>query len=375
MNILFLTRTLNSGGAERQLVNLAKGLKNKGHKVTVGLLYDQGVLKQELDEVGVAVLSFDKKSRWDVVGFFRSMFVAVNQVQPQVVYAYGSVPNILTIILKLYHRKCKMVWGIRASYLDLSRYDRLAKWVYKAEIILSRFADSIVINSQAGADYATKNGLYPHNVKVIYNGISTSRFQPDKQARDRLRKQWNIAEDVSLIGLVGRLDLMKDHPVFIQSIAAVIKKQTRLMAICIGDGDEHYRDQLKEQAMVLGVDQYIIWERGRTDIPDCMNAFDVFVSSSYGEGFPNVIGEAMACGIPCVVTDVGDSANVVSNCGKVVAPKNSRQLADAVLDMLLQLQMQRQELSNCCRNRIVNNFGYDRLIDESERHLEGLLTQ
>ena len=134
-----------------------------------------------------------------------------------------------------------------------------------------------------------------------------------------MRLEWGIAECEKLIGQVGRLDPMKDHSTFLKAAALLAHERKDVRFVCVGEGPTGYRDELYSLAKTLGLASRLIWAGSRRDMPAVYNAFDVAVSSSrWGEGLPNVIAEAMACGVPCVVTDVGDSAFVVDKLGVVV---------------------------------------------------------
>ena len=143
--------------------------------------------------------------------------------------------------------------------------------------------------------------------------------------------------------------------------------------VCVGDGPEPYKSELFSLAHSLCLDDNLIWTGSRSDMPAVYNSLDIACSSSYGEGFPNVIGEAMACGIPCVVTDVGDSALIVGNTGIVVPARDYRELAAGILNMLARLNRHRSEISEQVRKRIVDNFDLEIMITNTKLALDNLL--
>ena len=150
---------------------------------------------------------------------------------------------------------------------------------------------------------------------VIPNGIDTSRFREMPGSGARLRALWGVRDDQILIGLVGRLDYMKDHPTFLRAAAKLTHHNDSVRFVCVGGGPISYAAQLKDLSSELGLHDRIVWAGDQDDMPSVYSALDLLVSSSSGEGFSNVIGEAMACGVPCVVTDVGDSALIVGETG------------------------------------------------------------
>ncbi|MHC5827541.1 MAG: glycosyltransferase, partial [Nostoc sp.] len=163
----------------------------------------------------------------------------------------------------------------------------------------------------------------------------TERFQPNPEAGLQVRTEWRISKDTILIGLVGRLDPMKDHPTFLKAVALLCKEREDIRFVCVGMGSHEYAQELYQLAEELEVAEKVIWAGGRADMPDIYNALDINCSSSsYGEGFSNVIGEAMACGVPCVVTDVGDSAWIIGDTGIVVPPNNPEALKAGITSLI-----------------------------------------
>ncbi|MDR4499804.1 MAG: glycosyltransferase [Candidatus Scalindua sp.] len=365
--ILFLTRTLNYGGAERQLVSLAQGLHKNGLYVRVVVLYPEIPLAKELFSSGVPVTILNKRGRWDVIGFIWRLVRLVQCECPHIIYGFLPVPNLLTIILKFFFRRTIMVWGIRASNLDMSFYDWLGRLIFKIQCIFSRFSNLIIVNSNAGFDYHLKHGFPKTKMVVIPNGIDTNRFKPNIKERERVRAAWGIKEHEKLIGLVARLDPMKDHITFVSAAAILAKERKDVKFVCIGSGPETYKSKIKNISRKLGLERKLVWEDSRIDIQFIYNALDIATSSSFGEGFSNVLGEAMACGTPCVGTDVGDSAWIIGKTGVVVPPKNPNALLEG-WKILLTLPMQKlAHLSEDARRRIIENFSVSKMIQTTEQ--------
>lgn len=334
MKVVFLIRSLYSGGAERQLVVLSKGLCERGHEVVVAIFYSGGPLEKELWDTRVRVRPLNKRGRWDILSFLSRFADMLRDERPDILYGFNFDPNLVTLILKPFFSTTKVVWGIASSYVDFSQYDRLTRVSFELNRWLSRFADGIISNSEAGRRYHLALGYPGEKTVVIPNGIDTEYFRPDAAARSQIRSEWRIAEREKLIGLVGRLDPMKDHPTFLKAASALVKTRKNMRFVCVGGGPEAYRATLQTLAKSLGLEECLLWFDTREDIPAVYNALDIAVSSSYGEGLSNVIGEAMACGVPCVVTNVGDSAWVVGDTGAVVPPKDPVALKNAIEQVL-----------------------------------------
>ena len=369
--LFFLTRSLSYGGSERQLVALAKGLWKQGVFVTVATFYAGGPLGRDLESTGVPVESIGKRSRWDVLGFFWRLVRLVFRSRPTILHGYLATANILTVLLKPFCPSAKIVWGLRASNMELERYghvDQIQSWV---ECKLSCFADLIVVNSHAGFDFAARKGFPQEKMVVIPNGIDVDRFSPDSLARQRIRQAWGIPEDMQLIGLVGRLDPMKGHDTFIKAAALLSRGRDNIRYICVGDGSDAFKQKLVALSKEMGLGHRLIWVSAGDDVEAIYNALDLVTScSSYGEGFSNVIGEVMACGRPCVVTDVGDAKRIVGDTGYVVAPGNPAALASAWQEALDASGPEKTRRSQMARRRVVEHFSLDRLIEETARVLE-----
>lgn len=373
MKILFLIRSLNLGGAERQLVNVAKGLRERGHDILVVTFYSGGDLEKDLSDAHIAIHTLGKRRRWDLLGPMINMIRLVQKTKPAAMCSYLPSENFLAITVKAFCPDVKVLWGLRSSDMDLSRYDWFTRFTYQVQKYLAPFANLIVANSHAGRDYYIARGFPERKVKVIHNGIDADRFKPDQQAGKEVRSEWGIRADEKLVGLVGRLDPMKDHPTFMKAAALLAQRRKDVRFVCVGDGPANYRDELFGLSIELGLVNRLIWAGAREEIESVYNALDVMVSSSaYGEGFSNVIGEAIACGVPCVATDVGDSSLIVSSAGMIVPPNDVSALEDAMDALLARGSMyQPGEL----HLRIATSFGQDQMVSATEEQLSRIVCQ
>jgi glycosyltransferase involved in cell wall biosynthesis len=369
VKILFFTRSLNAGGAERQLVLLARGLHQRGHDVAVALCYSGGPLEADLKETSVRMISLDKRGRWDVFGFLLRLIRTVRSERPDLLYAY--IADLMTVFVQPFLRSMKIVWSIRGSNMDLSRYDWLHGTSHTLGCWLSRLPDLIISNSHAGRrDYVAK-GYPADRTIVIPNGVDTARFFPNPEARERVRAQWGMAEGEELIGLVGRLDPQKDHETFLQAAVLLLRERKQVRFVCVGNGPSEYKTALKSRAHALGLSDHVMWISAQSQVADVYNALDLLVSSSsFGEGFSNVLGEAMACGVPCVATDVGDSGLVIGDIGQLVPPKDPAALRTAIQTVLVS-----KPTEAGIRQRIVEHFSLENLVLATERTLLALCHQ
>ncbi len=366
LSALFVIRSLQVGGAERQLALLARGLRDRGHHITVCSLYTGGPLAAELEAAEVPVVSLAKGGRWEFLSAVSRLRDVVRRVDPSIVHGYMPTANLFALLAG---QGRKVVWGVRASSLEFNHYPRMTLMMDWAASVAARWADLIIANSEAGAKTHIAQG-YPHSrVRVIPNGIDIDRFTSVPDERKRQRLAWGIDEASPLIGLVGRLDPMKDHSSFLRAISLLGPEWAHTRFICVGDGVAGQKARLMAEAEQLGVGHRVMWLSAQAEPRMVYNALDVLTScSAFGEGFSNAIGEAMACNVPCVVTDVGDSAVVVGDTGVVVPPRDPAALARA----WEQLLSHRGPPPLAVRDRIVREFSVERLLDRTERALLGL---
>ena len=368
VRVVFLIRSLTRGGAERQVVLLASALRKRGHGVTVLTLYSGGDWEDDLRSADVAVRSFGKRSRWDLAGVLPWLVRELRRERPDLVHGYLPVCNLLASVAKFFVPGCKVAWGERGSETDPRRLGHL---VQQIELRLPMLSDLIIANSEAGAaPYRDARGT---RVFVIPNGIDTGYFAPDPEAGDRSRAviAATVGEPAAartniLIGMVARIDPMKDHDTFLEAAALAAQRREDLLFVCVGAGAPDLEARLKTRSGQLGLAGRVIWAGERNDLPFVYNAFDLAtLPSAFGEGFPNAVGEAMACGVPCVVSDVGGSANVVGATGMIVPVRNPAALADAWLTMFARLREAGPAMRDAARERIVTHFSIDALAERS----------
>ncbi len=371
--VVFLIRSLDIGGAQRQLVELAGGLHRADWHVTVVVFYGGGELEADLIKHGVTIRSMAKSGRWDVVGFSYRLLRALRRERPDVLHGYMGIENLLSTAMQLFIPGMRVVWGVRSSNMDLDEYDWLPRFLSPIDTWFSRFADLVICNSAAGKEFYAAHGYPSNRMVVIPNGIDSERFSPEPRARSEMRRRFATDREHLLVGLVARLDPMKDHETFLRAAAIAGKERPELRFVCVGDGPTPYRDRLIALASELGLDDHVIWAGSRNDMPDVYNAFDLVVlSSRWGEGFPNAVAEAMATGVPCVVTDVGDAPSVVRDTGWVCTPHDPAELARA----MLVATASRRDLAaygERARQRVRTEFSIDRLTFTTSQKLVELM--
>lgn len=369
MRILFLVRGLNRGGAERQLVAAAAGLRGAGHDVGVAVFYGGGAFEHDLRARGVAVHDLGKRGRWDP-SFLARLVRLVRTMRPDVLHAYAPVPNLVAGAARPLLPPLKIVWGVRSALTDLRPYGRVTGLVYRLERRGAALADAVIANSEAARRVVLAAGMDARKLHVIGNGVDCDAFRPDPAAGRELRRAWRIDDATRVVGLVGRLDPVKDHALFLRAAARVAAAREEARFVCVGGGDPAYARALARMADELGMTPRVLWAGERTVDRAVYCAFDVAVlSSSAGESFPNVLVEAMACGTPCVATASGDVLEILGDTGEVVPPGDPEALARAVLRVL-----ERRDAEDApgarARERVMRRYSVAELVRRTESALE-----
>ena len=371
LKILLMVRALGFGGTERQLVYLAQGLARRGHQVCVATFYPDGAFADVFSSRNPEWLVAAKRGRWDVVGFCWRLMRAAAARQPDVIYSFLPVPNLLAALFRAaFCRRAALVWGVRGTSLDLARYDWLERTSIRLERWASHVPDLVIANSRCGAAWARGPAFGAVRVTTIVNGFDTDQFRPGTpEERAAARAALGCPPSALVVAVVARLDPMKDHPAFLEALAITAQTEPRIVGLIVGDGSRPVIARLRAMASALGIADHVVWIAARRQVDEIYHAADILcLPSAFGEGFPNVVGEAMACGLPCIVTSVGDAADLVGMTGRVVPPRVPYELARAILDLAKPIR-ESHACNPAARHRIVENFELTTMISATENSL------
>ncbi|MEB2398422.1 MAG: glycosyltransferase [Alcaligenaceae bacterium] len=335
IRVVHIISGLGQGGAETVLHRLVTAPEQAQEHIVVSL-GDEGVFGARLREAGIAVHALHMK-QGAVKGLWR-LFRLLRELRPDVVQTWMYHADLLGGVAARLAGIKAVSWGIRNSGADLSKGSRSARALPRVCAWLSGLVPQVIVScARDAADRHRGWGYRSDRLLVIPNGYDLSRWRPDADARARVRAQWGVARDAPVIGAVARWNPLKDHANLIEAFSLCLKTQPDLRCVLIGDGMDAANAELAGLLDRHGVRGRTILMGRRDDVPALMNGLDVHVLSSRAEGFPNVVAEAMASGVACVVTDVGDAAAIVGDAGWVVPPRDPRSLAQAVGAAVLDL--------------------------------------
>jgi len=351
LRLAFLIRDLGHGGAQRQLVTLASALASQLEFDVMVVHFYPGPFELDLKQAGVKTICVGKKHRWDLLGFFGRLLTTFRRLRPQVIHGYLHESNLMALFLKPFCGFPKVVWGIRDSQTDAETWGLLGKVSFRLNCLLSGWADQVIANSEAGRAYYLRQGYSESHFAVIPNGIDSQRLQPQPRHTHG-----------NTFALIGRLHPMKDHSTFLRALALTPEAK----AVIIGNGDAAYAAEMHALADSLDLSDRLEWQPAQNDLSTLYPTFDALVSTSaYGEGFSNVIGEAMACGLPCITSDVGDSAWLLNAPEWTFPASDHACLAQQMRRFLAMKPDEREQLSHANRQRIEDNFTVDQMVERT----------
>lgn len=358
VHVLWVTTGLGAGGAEMMLCGLAGSMDAGRFRHSVVSLTSGGKYAARLRDIGADVFELDMKPGRPGPGALLRLAGIIRRSHPDVIMGWmyhGNLAALLARVMVL--SSTPVIANVRQSLDSLADEKRGSAMVIRILAKLSRGFRAIIYNSQRSVGQHEALGYNRSRSVLIPNGINTGLFVPSPESRAALRKELGLEPDAKLVGRVGRFHPMKDHACFFEAAAAVSREMPSVHFVLAGDGVTPSCTELSELAGKLENPSHVHFLGERPDVPSITAALDVACSSSaYGEGFPNVIAEAMSCGVPCAATDVGDTAFVAGPDARIVAPRNPGALAGAMLDLLRLPDAARHEISERVRRRMEENF-------------------
>lgn len=369
VRILHLITDLHIGGAENMVAKLVGAMDRERFENIVVSMTDGGALWPVIEQADVKVRSLNmRRGVPNPIAVLRLQRLLRTE-RPDILQTWLYHADLLGLLTRGRARIPRLAWNLRGSHLELSKFSAL---LVRALARLSHLPDVVIFNSQAGRRVHERMGYRPRRWEFIPNGVDLEEFRPNAEARTRLRADLGLCANALLIGLVARYDRMKDHANFLNAAGILAKTCTDASFALVGRGIDDTNDKLRVAIAANGLEGCVFLLGERRDVPEITAALDIATSSSSGEGFPNAVGEAMACGIPCVVTDVGDSRLIVDDTGRVVPAKDSRGLAAAWRDLIEIGAESRANLGSAARRRIRKHYNLSAIIRRYEDLYEEL---
>lgn len=362
--VLHIITGLSTGGAEYALYNLLQGgLSAKCDSHVISLI-DKGTMGERIEALGVPVTALGMKAGRPTLSSLVKLRTVIKRIRPDLIQGWMYHGNLAATLAHFFATgHPALAWNIRHSLYDISDEKPMTRLMIRVNRLFSFTADVLLYNSQLSRQQHEAFGFSSAKGQVIPNGIDVQSFCFSEQARKRIRSELGIPEDAQVVGHVARLHPMKDHPLFLQAASDIALHDSAVHFML--SGKDVTLDNVTLNQSIPAVLQnrfHLLGER--SDVANLMSAVDILSSSSsYGEAFPNVLGEAMAVGLPCVATDVGDSALIVGDTGRVVKPRDKAALSGAIEALLALPTVEYQLLSKLARRRIEENFTLSVIVE------------
>lgn len=364
LTVVHIISGLAVGGAEMMLYKLLRATDRKVFNPSVITLTAGGMLAGEIEADGIPVYSLEMQRGIPSFSALKKLRRILQELKPDILQGWMYHGNLAATVARLMG-DCRpvLVWNIRQSLYDLGFEKPLTRQVIRLNRLLSSRVDALLYNSQLSRDQHEAFGFATAKTRLIGNGFDLQKFSYGPRKNRGLRARLAIPESAVCVGHVGRYHFMKDHPVFLTAAQKIAKRYPEVCFLLSGnDVDRDNRELLSQVQEALRSRFFFLGEQ--KDVVAIMQSLDIFVSSSLAEGFPNVLGEAMAVGVPCVATDVGDSALVVGDTGVVVPSRDPDSLADAMEQLIVIGQNKRMELGRRARKHIEKNFSIDAIAGQ-----------
>ncbi len=380
MRVLHIITGLGAGGAENMLERVLSQLDPDQVSSHVIALKEGGPMADAIRARGIPVEVMGLDTVMPRMLMPLRLARRIRRIAPDVIqtwlYHADLIGGVAARLAQPFGPTIPVAWGIRQSVVNPDLLKPATWRVIRFAAIASHFIpQTIVVNATASIASHAALGYATGKFLLIPNGFDSVRFHPDGNARMRLRTQLGIAPETILVGLAGRYDPHKDYPGFLAAASAISQQRSDIAFVACGEGVDRSNPNMARLLGAHGAIPQLHLLGRQTEMPQFWAALDIAVSASVGEGFSNSIGEAMSCALPCVVTNVGDSASIIANNGCVVPPGNVEALSQAVLALAAMPAEKRQALGQRARMRIQNEYSLASAAQSFEQLWRNMLAQ
>jgi glycosyltransferase involved in cell wall biosynthesis len=372
LSLLFVITDLDCGGAEVMLYRLLSGLDRIRFAPKVVSLLAPGPIGRQIEALSIPVHSLGMQRGTPHPGALIRLTNLLRDARPDLMQTWMYHANLVGGLAARLAGRVPVMWGLHQSDLSWEGNRALTLLTIKACAYLSRSIPThIICCSETTRQAHGAVGYAGDKLITIPNGYDVETFKPDRATRRTVREELEIPESAAIVGMVARFHPQKDHANLLRAAEIVLRNRPDVYFVLCGDGVGWNNLQLAARIDPARATRFRLLGR-REDVHHVMATFDIATLSSFGEAFPNVVSEAMSCGIPCVVTDVGDARTIVGETGRVVPPKNAAALASGLLDLIDAGQEARAALGKAARQRIAERFALPAIVRRYEHLYEEL---
>ncbi|EEV28617.1 glycosyltransferase [Enterococcus casseliflavus] len=356
-NIVHIINSLGDGGAENMLLKLLKYdvESNRIHQV-ITLVGKETFISKKISNLGIKVINVElNKKPWNIIKIISTLYKA------DVISSWLYQSDFISAIFGKLLLKKRVIWNIRHSNINKRHNKKMTLLVLKVNKLFSRYIDVITYNSNTAKQIHENYGFSPSQSKVIYNGFEEKRFVYSSSIRKSIRSEFEIKEETPVFISVGRWNIQKGY---FYLLKAFEKYKGDFRLILLGTNLDN-----KNKELVFLIDKFNLKDKvillgKRHDVVKYLSASDIYISSSLGESFSNAIAEAMLVGLKCIVTDVGDSKQIVGDYGVVIKPEDDKIISETIKKMDFEFNNVQRDSQ---RKFIIENFSMSRVLDEYEK--------
>ncbi len=374
VKILHIITGLNTGGAETMLLKVLTNMDRESFLPEVVSLTDIGSVGPKIQELGIPVHAIGMRPEFPGPLSIWRFIRRVRGLQPDLLQGWMYHGNLAAQFTNAFlPNPVPVLWNVRHSIYDLKNEKKMTAWMIRLGAKFSNKPSRILYNSKISASQHEALGYVSEKRVTIPNGFDTDIFSSSEEARLKIRQELGLSASSSLIGLIGRYHPMKDHGNFVRAASYISKTHPDIHFVLAGTDVDCKNTELTDLVKSQGLTSKFHLLGERNDINRLTASLDIASSSSFTEAFSNTIGEAMACEVPCVATNVGDSDWMVGDTGRLVPPRDPAALASACEDLLDIGLDGRKALGAKARERIINNFSINKIVSNYEALYSSLI--
>jgi glycosyltransferase involved in cell wall biosynthesis len=358
MRAIHIITSLDTGGAQSVLVQILQQLKILGHEQTVISLKPHGEMSLQINDLGIPLheIPVIPQNIWESRSTCERI---ISSFQADIIQSWLYHADFLTIFLRN-QKQIPIIWGIHHSYgpHGQNRLKASTKGIIRINALFSKIIpQKIICCSRSALRTHSRIGYAESKMVYIPNGIDVKRFKPDENSRINLRSELGLSFETQIIGYIARYHPQKDHTTFFNAANILLGEKENIHFVLAGDQMDAENPEIQRQMLLSKNSSHFHFLGKRTDIPMITAGLDLATLSSSGdEAFPLAIIEAMASGIPCVATEVGDIKEMIGSCGIMVPTQDAKALSEGWLKILSYNQFERGVIGKAARDRVLDNF-------------------
>lgn len=364
INLVYISTSLLTGGAEIVLFQLISKLP-PNYKINVISLSSIGEIGERIRNLGIPVYALNLNSSFPNPFQILKLYRLLKSIKPDIVNTWLYHANMLGGVIARFAGIKNIIWSIHHSDVRSSNTRYKTRFIIKISAYLSyRIPSQILFVSHKSMEVHETIGYNNKIFKLIPNGFDITQFYPVIEAYASVRKELGLKNDVILVGLIARFDPIKNHKGFLEAAYHLIQLLPNVHFLLVGKDIDCSNKELLTWIEEFGLNNKVHLLGLRNDIPRLTSALDIAALTSWSEAFPTIVGEAMACSVPCVVTDVGDASYMVGSCGKVIRIGDMKAFADACFQLLSLSSLERKTIGFSARQRVIEKFNLKLILIE-----------